>query len=383
MASIWRHPKSKYWVGCYTDHTGKQRKRSTKQTDRDKALTVTLEWERLEDKARNREITEAQCRKVMTEILERTTGETFRHQTTEEFLKNWLKSKETAKSEGTVLRYRNSVDLFLECVGRKARLGLNTVTPADVEAFKNKELEKGKATSTVNVDLKTIRTAFNLAMRQGIIPTNPVNAVELPTEERHQRGTFTREQYEAILAAASPEWKTAIMFGYHIGARLGDAVSMRLDNIKFAERTIDYTQKKTGKFVICPMGEELEQYLLSLPIKEDKPSALLTPALSETPVGGRNGLSREFKDIMAKAKVDCGKIEADKEGSGRAFSTLSFHALRHTFVSDSANAGIPEEIRMKWSGHTNNKVHSKYTKLEAETHKKGMDAVAQFRKGKK
>jgi hypothetical protein len=30
MASLWKHPQSKFWVACFTDTTGRQRKQSTK-----------------------------------------------------------------------------------------------------------------------------------------------------------------------------------------------------------------------------------------------------------------------------------------------------------------------------------------------------------------
>ena len=52
MASLWKHPESKYWVACYTNRDGKQVKRSTKQTDRKKALTVAMELERVEQRVR-------------------------------------------------------------------------------------------------------------------------------------------------------------------------------------------------------------------------------------------------------------------------------------------------------------------------------------------
>jgi hypothetical protein len=34
MASIWKHPNSRFLTACYTDKDGKQVKRSTKQTDK-------------------------------------------------------------------------------------------------------------------------------------------------------------------------------------------------------------------------------------------------------------------------------------------------------------------------------------------------------------
>jgi integrase len=367
MASLHKHSsgRSPFWFAKFTGTDGRAVVKSTKEKDRSKAMTIALEWERTAGVARAGNLTEAQCRKVLAEMLEKTTGETFRHSTVREFLDGWLKGKEMAKAEGTHLRYGNTVSLFLEMLGSRADRGLNTVGARDIERFRDRELRSGKAASTVNVDLKTLRTAFNLAVRQGLIATNPVGAVELPKEARHQRDPFTVEQLTAISTAATGEWKTVIMFGCYIGARLSDAVTMTWDMIDLETRVITYRQRKTDKVVTCPIHPDLEGHLLTLPVKGRDPRTQVTPGLATREVGGRNGLSRGFKLIMAKAGVDDGLIEGEGE-KGRAFSKLSFHALRHSFVSHLANAGVADEIRMKLSGHTNNKVHGKYTKLQLD-----------------
>jgi hypothetical protein len=48
MASLWKHPKSKYWVGCYTAADGRQLKRSTRETDKRKAQVIADAWDRAE-----------------------------------------------------------------------------------------------------------------------------------------------------------------------------------------------------------------------------------------------------------------------------------------------------------------------------------------------
>ena len=48
----------------------------------------------------------------------------------------------------------------------------------------------GLAPKTVNVDVKIIRGTLNAARRQGLIPTNPAEAVELPEAISMERGTF-------------------------------------------------------------------------------------------------------------------------------------------------------------------------------------------------
>ena len=47
MASLTRKPRSKYWFACFRDVNGKQRRRSTGQTDRKKALKVAEQFEQV------------------------------------------------------------------------------------------------------------------------------------------------------------------------------------------------------------------------------------------------------------------------------------------------------------------------------------------------
>jgi hypothetical protein len=45
MASVWRHPLSKYWTACFRDLAGKQRRITTKETDRKRAQRLAEEYE--------------------------------------------------------------------------------------------------------------------------------------------------------------------------------------------------------------------------------------------------------------------------------------------------------------------------------------------------
>jgi integrase len=56
------------------------------------------------------------------------------------------------------------------------------------------------------------------------------------------------------------------------------------------------------------------------------------------------------------------------QGTGvRKISKRTFHALRHSFTSALANAGVSPELRMKLTGHKSAEIHRGYTHLELET----------------
>ena len=178
MANVWKHPKSPYWYARYADETGRWVNRSTKQTKKGDALQVALEWERSSRLGRARELTEAQSRKILSGILERTVGDSIRQIPTRIYLENWLAGKQMAKSPGTHARYRTTVEQFMASLGDKADRSISAITSADIQSFINLRVGAGLATKTVVVDVKSLNNAFNRARRQGLIENNPVEAVD-------------------------------------------------------------------------------------------------------------------------------------------------------------------------------------------------------------
>ena len=84
--------------------------------------------------------------------------------------------------------------------------------------------------------------------------------------------------------------------------------------------------------------------------------------LAET---GGSGLSAQFRPIVAKAGI-VGRV-VTRQGKGRATNSKTFHGLRHSFISQLANAGVAPEIRQKLAGHASAEVHGLYTHHEIET----------------
>jgi integrase len=131
--------------------------------------------------------------------------------------------------------------LFLGHVGEsRAANSIETLTPQDVKTFRDLEVREGKAQTTANLSLKTLRSLFNDARREGLISINPAEAVKIFDVEKEARDVFTHSQLRELIAQASPDWKTAILLAYYSGLRLGDAVTLSWENINFDLRQIRY-----------------------------------------------------------------------------------------------------------------------------------------------
>src|SRR5882724_8991734 len=114
MASVIKRKKSRFWIACYTNHEGRQLKRSTKTTDKRQAQQIAMDIEHAEQRAQAGTMTTVQFRKILSDTSERINGESLVAVSTEDYLADWLKGIVARNSAGTIERYKNTVRLLLE-----------------------------------------------------------------------------------------------------------------------------------------------------------------------------------------------------------------------------------------------------------------------------
>jgi integrase len=369
--------RSPFWICCYTSATSQRLQKSTKITikpfkgekrkdgspktaadKRAEAWEVCLAIERAENHARNGTLTEQQAKKIIGEILERTTGEPLRNYKVSDWLSHWLDMKEQVRAGKTMDRYRQVIRDFIASLASRANLALSHITPKDVLAYRNSITKTGKAARTANLSVRVVSAAFNAAVRQHIIESNPATALESLPVKAEEKGTFTATQVSKLARAADGDWRRAILLGYYTGARLSDVANMRWSAIDWSNKIIQFTASKTGKAVTLPLHPQLERELLK---NAGIGNAPMFPTLAGRGTGGKHGLSGRFNAIMEKAGIEGKRIQAS---GGRTLSSLSFHSLRHSFNSALANADVSQEIRQKLTGHASAEMNAIYTHHE-------------------
>jgi integrase len=386
MASIHKRNGRRFWYASWRDLTGKQKlaslkiphtpegkdpgERARKAADnRRRALEAATA---LEEADRGCPV-EAQLRKLVSDISEKQTGRRIEFPTVKKYVLEWLEGKDLKPR--TRARYQKPIKDFIATLGSRAALPLSGVTPADFTAFARARLQSGKSPVTVRTDLKAVGQPFLAAYRAGLILTNPAAGAEKFDATSEQREPFTRQEVEALLAAtASTEWETLIGIAAFAGLRLGDAAKLTWGNVDLFSGTLNFRPKKTDrkKRDLCvPIGRRLLEHLKTLsPGGAEDP---IMPELAGKPVGGTHGLSLIFEDIMSKARIDRGKVEA--KAGGRAFYRKSFHSLRHFFISELERAGVAPDLRQKLAGHSSAEVHARYTHTDLDTLRKAVEGL--------
>src|SRR5262245_23045209 len=384
--------RSPFWICCYTSAIGQRLKKSTKitikpvkgekrkggspKTVADKkaeAWEACLGIERAEGHAKNGTLTEQQAKKIIGEILERTTGEPLHSYKVHDWLNHWLDMKEPVRSRKTMDRYRQVIRDFTASLGNRANLSLAHLIPTDLFTYRNSIVAAKKTARTANLSIKVVSAALNAALRQGYIPSNPATAVESLPIKAGEKGTFTPAQVSKLLRAAEGDWRAAILLGYCTGARLGDVANMRWDAVDWRNKVIRFTPSKTKKSVTIPLHPQLERELWK---RAGIGKATMFPELAGKGTGGRHGLSGRFAAIMKKAGIQAKQTQAS---GGRRLSNLSFHSLRHSFNSVMANAGISQEIRQKLTGHLSAETNKLYTHHELEPLRTAVAAIPSIR----
>jgi integrase len=358
MASLRRSLNSPFWICCLTLPDGRRTNRSTKTSDRRLANRLADEWQAAARKASEGVLVEAQTRKILDEIRSHVGQEPLRTETVESFFRQWLGGKGDGS---TARRYSGTVNRFLDHLDSKRNAALADIGHQEILGFM--EARAGVAPKTLSTDLRSLAAAFNVAQKLGLLLANPVDhalAIRPIVVQSSHRDTFSPDQVKALVDAALGDWKTMVLLGYYTGARLSDCANMKWQSVDFAQSVLDFTARKTGTRVVVPIHRALEAHLQRL-ASVDRPETFLCPSLAGKQTCGNNGLSAQFKQIMARAGIDA------QTGPGmgiRRFAKLSFHSLRHSFNSALANAGVDQETRMKLTGHSSIAVNGDYTHLE-------------------
>ena len=396
MATIFRKKGSSLWWTAYFDSEGKRKYRSTGKRQRSDAVVTAAEMERRarratpEDDEHRRRIlrlveeagdlalkgtlTQASAHAIINRLMEAATGEGLQKSGIEEWLRSWIKEKSGSRAAGTALRYGVVVESFIASLSvAKRGMPLGALTVGDVQKFRDRLRGEGRAIATVNLAIKILKIPLNVARRQGLISSNPAEAIEMLNAENLEKGVFSPDGVSSLLKVASWEWKGLILAGFYTGGRAADLSNLKWSSVDLERKTIGFGQRKTKRFVEIPIHPELEKWLLQEILKRTNVEFVF-PSFAKRASGSRSSISGQFPALMKKAGV-VGQVTAKGGQKGRARSSHTFHSLRHSFNSAMANAGVSQEIRQLLTGHASKAINDRYTHTELETLRKAVGTV--------
>ena len=374
--------RSKYWYCCYTTPDGKRLKKSTKQSDKEKAMVVCLAMAGVEEDIAKISPTEQQLRKVINDALVRAGERKLSEPTIKEQLNTWVESKKGAVSESTTLAYEHARDLLLNFLGPRANQVLRTLKKSDAVAFRDHLRAEGRTAVTVNTLVKKYLTGpFESARKEGLLDYNPFVAVDALKAKKVAKDVFSPEQVACLIQVTKhTDWEGAILVGYTTGMRLQDVANLRWSSLDVKNGVLSFVQKKGDKRTVIGLHPDLEDWITRQTVQDD-PEAYVFPSLANRSGAGRNGLSKAFERIMSKAGV-VGRVlrERTPEGKGRMIQSLSFHSFRHGAATAVFKNAALKDIARRVTAHTSRGVVDRYIHEDIEAIREATNLIPRLPK---
>ena len=211
----------------------------------------------------------------------------------------------------------------------------------------------GVSAAVRNQAIGFLRMEWRVLMEDGAagIAANPWDGIRRRHETHTRRRELTIAELVRVRALLEGEMLLMFEFGIYTGQRMGDIATLDWGSVDLERRRISLmprkTARKTRRVVVVPIHAELFAALSAIP--QGARRGYVMPGMAARYLRGHGGLlSRDWCTVFERAGIET----RTQGGGGRARSLVSFHALRHTFVSAAANAGVPLAVVQGIVGHS-------------------------------
>jgi integrase len=373
-----RNDSKKWWIGYRQN--GKLILKSTKTTDKE---TAKVELAKV-DAMLGLQASNALSR----EFYEAISGTKLPNLTLKAGLASWLAVAQGTTGEGTQSKYAavaGELESHFNATDRGPMLA--DVTKEQLREFLTSKRNRTSA-ATANQFRTIIAGFFRHCRACGFLRDNPMEglpAFKATREEDRARRPFTATELATLYEVAPDDfWRYMVLGGYFTGLRLGDLVTMPTGAVDWKARVIRLATRKTGRSMTIPIAPQLFRFLKEL--KAKRPNAKATdpfwPEMAERyEQSGASWFSQRFTDLLlvkaglAPRTPHRKKKNAKSHKEARKVNEVSFHCLRHSYVTTLASLGMNQQTVKALAGHSSDEISDLYTTLPLATMR---DAVAQL-----
>lgn len=341
-----------WWVDVYCGVPPKRVRKSTKTGDEQKARIVEQTLIGVNKGTTPRQ----QAIGIIDMILPREkSGVALKNAV--EWYEQCLRDEKTDIGTRTVRQRMAILRAFVEWAMTNTKaITADDISTEETFAYSQALGDRGILGRTLNAYVGDLSTVWKMMIKRTKAERNPWTFVRVrrDKENEHTGRAFTKEEIKRILTVSREvghDWEGMVIIGLYTGLRMPDVSKLKWSECDLEKKVIELEPSKTRHYGIkvrIPMHEKVFGYLSTT----ERSGEFVMPFRATHPANymARGG-DVKFSEILRLANV--GK-ESDRD-------KLSYHCLRHTFVSWLAEAGVAEDVRMKMTGHTNRDTHAIYT----------------------
>jgi integrase len=208
---------------------------------------------------------------------------------------------------------------------------LDSIGPAEIEAFKAKKLAEVQSKKSINNHLGALRKLLSLAVEWDVIQKAPkVKGFRFKSDFITEDQFLNFGEADRVTQAAAPEWRTFIVLALKTGLRVGELLALKWEDVDLVagqlvvRRTLWQSQEgppKGGRNRKVPLSDEAVVAL--------KAHRHLKGPYVFCEADGRRLTHGRVKDVVPDT---CRKAQLAKR--------LTTHGLRHTFASHLVMRGV-------------------------------------------
>lgn len=252
------------------------------------------------------------------------------------------------RAPNTIVAYRGDLGQLGEFLTQANKADdLTRVKREDIEAFK-KKLEKDKYTpKSISRKLNSVKSFFKFLLQEGVIETDPAQAVAHPQLSDELPQILRPIEYRALRDVCRNDLRTLaiVQLILQIGLRISEVANLRLDDV--GENTLRVRAEGSHLERQVPFNQvskkAVENYLrVRVKTKDDHLFVTKT---------GRPLVVRNIRTIINRYFRKAGL-----EG-------VRVNDLRNTFIVQQLQAGVPLEVVSQIVGHRRISTTEKYLRL--------------------
>ncbi len=288
-----------------------------------------------------------------------------------DYIRRWLvnvqRKVDPVTYQGYEVLAKRQVLPYFDASGIK----LQDVTTAVLQAYIDEKRLKGRLDGNGGLSPASVRRHKNIlsqtlneAVKDGLLPTNPCQFLELPKQEKYQSSFYSAEQLQQLFDAIQDEpLYPLVKITALYGLRRSEVLGLKWDSIDFASGrlTIRHTVSKVTKAVEKDKTKNAASFR-SFPLTEEARSIFEAAKANEAENQKLFGKAYQKNDYVFK--WDDGHPYSPDYISERFSNLLKnyglphirFHELRHSCASLLLNAGFTLKDVQEWMGHADIKM---------------------------
>ncbi len=300
--------------------------------------------------------TQQGVRERLKELIDYTPKKKASGMTLHQWYNRWLELFKLGKvKQATIVDYGKAIKHIPESIWEQS---IKTITSIQIiELLKNITFER-----TSQKVYEFLNALFEKAVAHDVVKKNIMVLVEKPHHIK-EHGIALNFEQQKIFEEACKNCKLGSLYlvCLYQGLRIGEALGLTVADLDFVNKTISINKSYNERY--------------GMDTTKNKQSIRLVPMFDKTiPIleKNKNADYRIFNFSYNQAMKYLHKLTNDA-----GLPNISLHDLRHTFITNCKNAGIPEHIVQTWVGHQigSNVTKTVYTHITDDANLSNIDKL--------